>query len=345
MAFSIGRSLLTLTLALGLSACAAPIGASDVAGPNYGVERVFHIGGEGRWDYVTLDPSGKLLFLPRQTHTQVIRTESGEVVADLKDTPGVHGVALVPELNRGFTSNGKGNSITIFDLKTFNILGTAKAGENPDAILYDPASKKVLAFNGRSGDVTVIDPSAAPDQPAAKIAVGGKLEFAQADGAGHVYVNVEDKSSVAVIDTKAMKVTDVWKLEGGEEPTGMAIDVAHHHLFVGCGNSVLAVVDTQSGKTVTTVPIGKGCDACAFDAGTGEIFASCGDGTLAVIKETSAGKFEVAQSVKTRKGARTMILDPATHRIYLPAMDAPAAGESGPPKGEGFSIVVVAPQK
>lgn len=316
----------------------------------YYISQTFHPGGEGRWDYVTIDPAAKLIYVGRSTHTQIIREDTGEVAGDIKDTPGVHGVALAPELNRGFVSNGKGDSVTIFDLKTMQTVGTTPVGKNPDAILYDPTSKKLFTFNGKSDDATVLDPAAAPGATAlATIPLGGKPEFAQSDGAGHVYVNLEDKSSVVEIDAAALKVTNTWKIDGGEEPSGMAIDIPHHHLFLGCGgNNVMAVFDTQTGKTIGSVPIGKGVDACAFDPSTGEAFASCGDGTLTIAKETSPGKFEVTQTVKTKPGAKTMGFDPTTHTVYLPAVELlpAAAGEKRPAAKPGsFMILVVSPGK
>ena len=317
---------------------------------NYQVEKTFPIGGDGRWDYVAVDPATHLLYVSRQSHVQVVNESTGEVVADLKDTKGVHGVAIAADLNRGFTSNGQAGTVTVFDLKTNKPLGTVPAGKNPDAILYDPAGKKVFAFNGRSNDATVIDAAAEPG-PAAAVAtipLEGKPEFAAADGEGRVYVNLEDKSAIAVIDSKAMKVVETWKLQGGEEPSGLAIDPAHHRLFAGCGNKVMAVVDTRTGKTLATPPIGDGVDACGFDPGTGDAFASCGDGTLTVVRETSPGKFEVVQTVQTRKGARTMIVDPSTHTVFLPTAEFnPAApGERRPGMKPGsFMLVVVAPAK
>jgi DNA-binding beta-propeller fold protein YncE len=298
-----------------------------------------------------VDAAGKRLYVGRSTHTQVIDTQSGKVVGDIKDTPGVHAVALAPDVNRGFTSNGRGNSVGIFDLKTLEPIGIVEAGQNPDAIIYDPASKTVIAFNGRSNDATVIDAEAAPGSKArATLELGGKPEFAASDGQGHVYVNIEDKSEVAVIDTKTWKVSDHWKIEGGEEPSGLALDASKHRLYLGCGgNNVMAVMDATTGKTLTTLPIGKGVDGCDFDPGNRLAFASCGDGTMTVIGETSPGKFEVVQKAMTRRGARTMTLDPATQMIYLPTaeFEAPTTGATRPgrpnAKPNTFMIVVVAP--
>jgi hypothetical protein len=316
----------------------------------YQVQATWKLGGEGRWDYCIVDSASKLLYVTRSSHVQVVSTETGKIVADLPGASGCHGVALAPDLNRGFISNGQGNSVTVFDLKEHKELGKVPTGQNPDAILFDPASKKVFAFDGKGKDATVIDAAAEPGPAAvsAHIPLDGKPEFAASDGKGHVYVNLEDKNSIVEIDSKAMKVTNTWKIDGGEEPSGLAIDVNNHLLFAGCGgNDVMAIVDTQTGKTVGTAPIGKGVDACGFDPGTHEAFASCGDGTLTVVKETSSGKFEVAQKVQTRRGAKTMALDPATHTVYLPTAEFPeGGGERRPtPKPDSFTIVVVAPVK
>ena len=315
--------------------------------PNYQLVKTLKVGGEGRWDYAIVDPQTHLLYMSRSTHTQIINAENGQVVHDLANTSGVHGIALAPELNRGFTSDGRANTVTVFDLKTGEELGTVKTGTNPDSIIYDPASKKVFAFDGRSNDASVIDAASAPNTTATKIPLDGKPEFAAADGAGHVYVNLEDKSSIAVIDSKALKVIGVWKIEGGEEPSGLAIDPAHHHLFAGCHNNVMAIVDSETGKTLGTAPIGDGVDACGFDPGTGEAFASCGDGTLTVVKETSPGHFEAVETVKTRRGARTMALDPSTHTIYLAATEPlPGASNEAPRRGgpQGPFVVLVVAQ-
>lgn len=315
----------------------------------YQVANVWHIGGEGRWDLLAVDPAAKRLYVPRQTHVQVISTETGQIVGDVRDTPGIHGVAIVPEANRGFTSNGKDGTVSVFDLKTLKVEGTVKAGQNPDAILYDPASKKVLCFNGRSNDATVIDAKADPAKAAvATIPLGGKPELAASDGMGRVYVNLEDKGAVAVIDMKTMKVTDTWKINGGEEPSGLAIDAKHHRLFAACANQVLAVLDAKTGKTLTTVPTGKGADGCEFDPGTEEVFVPCGgDGVLTVVKEVSPDKFKVVQTVQTRRGARTLTLDPTTHTLYLPTAEFQEAAATSRPamKPDTFMVVVVAKTK
>jgi DNA-binding beta-propeller fold protein YncE len=328
------------------------------------VVNVFHIGGPGRWDYCLVDPPTHRLFVSRETHTQVIDVTTGAVVGDIPNTAGVHGIALAPGLNRGFISDGRAGTITIFDLKTLAVLGVDKAGENPDCILFDPASGKVFAFNGRSHDATAVSAAGAAGDAGgdasggvgagdgaggagnvATIPLPGKPEFAVADGAGHVYVNIEDKSQIAVIDSKALKVTDVWTIDGGQEPSGLAIDVVNHRLYAGCaGNDVMAVIDLDNSKTLATAPIGHGVDACAFDPGTNLAFASCGDGTLTAVRETAPGTFRAVASIPTMRGARTMALDPTTHLMYLPTADfEQGLDENHRPKmkPDTFKIVVV----
>lgn len=318
------------------------LAAGADSGP-YQVTKTIHLGGPGRWDYALVDPAAKVVYVTRQTHVQVVSTEDGKVVADLGEMRGNHGVALAPEQSRGFVSDGQSNAVVVFDTKTYKEIGKVPTGQNPDAIIYDPGSHKVMAFDGRGKDVTVIDPAAEPGPGAiaGHILLDGKPEFAASDGQGHVYVNLEDKSSVVQIDSASMKVTATWKIDGGEGPSGLAIDPAHHHLFSGCDNKVMAIIDTESGKTLGTVPIGEGVDACGFDPGTGEAFASCGDGTLTVVKEAEGGKFEVEQTVQTRRGARTMALDPSTHTIYLPTAELMESGRRPQAKPDSFMLVVV----
>lgn len=341
-----------LTIATGMVLPCVVIGADAATGASgpYSVAKTLHLGGPGRWDYALADPANKVVYVTRQTHVQVVSTEDGKVVADLPGMKGNHGVAVAPEQGRGFVSDGQSNAVVVFDTKTYKELGRVPAGKNPDAIIYDPSSHKVMAFDGRGRDVTVIDPAAEPGEAAVvgHIPLEGKPEFAAADGQGHVFVNLEDKSSISEIDSSSLKVIATWKIEGGESPSGLAIDPANHHLFAGCDNKVMAIVDTQSGKTLATVPIGQGVDACGFDPGTGEAFASCGDGTLTVVKETSSGKFEVEQTVETKRGARTMALDASTHTIYLPTaefMEGAAGGGRRPQaKPDTFMLVVVSRQ-
>jgi YVTN family beta-propeller protein len=316
---------------------------ADDTKPTYKVTNTLKIGGDGGWDYAIVDPATHVLYTSRGNHMQVIDTAKGTVIADVPKCA-AHGIALVPDLNKGFTSDGRSNTVTAFDLKTNAVLYTVPTGQNPDCIIYDPASKKVFAFDGRSSDVTVIDPAAKAEMAvAARIPLEGKPEFAAADGTGHVYDCLEDKSEIIDIDTQSMTVVHTWKIEGAEGPSGLAIDVAHHHLFAGCDGK-MAIIDTTTGKTIATPTIGDGVDACAFNPTTGEAFASCGDGTLTVIKETSPGKFEPVETVETAKGARTLALDAGTNTIYLAAAEyePKAEGERRPKIKPGtFKVLVV----
>jgi YVTN family beta-propeller protein len=290
--------------------------AAPQAGPSgYHLLKKIKLGGDGFWDYLAFDSPTRRLFISRQTKVIVLDVNSEKVLGEIPDTTGVHGIALAQDRGNGFTSNGGIGTVSIFDLKTLQVIGHAQAGMNPDAIVYDPATKRVFAMNGRSGDITSID--AVTGSVAATIPVGGKLEFAVSDGAGHIYVNVENKGEEVQIDSKNLVVLAHWPLDPCKDPTGLAIDAKNHRLFAGCANKMMAVMDADSGKIITTLPIGAGVDATAFDPGTGFAFASCGSGVLTVVHEDSPDKFTVVEDVPTQQGARTMALDPKTHEVYL----------------------------
>lgn len=320
---------------------------SYAADPGYHVIKKLQLGGEGGWDYLTVDAAARRLYISRSTHVIVVDIETDKVVGDIPDTPGVHGIALAPELNRGFTSNGKANTATIFDLKSLNLIGHVKTGENPDAILYDPASARVFTFNGRSKDATAID--AATGAVVGTIALGGKPEFAVADGRGKVYVNIEDTDEVAEIDSRKLILTKRYSINPCEEPSGIGIDGEHHRIFSGCHNRVMTVLDTEADKVIASVPIGESVDGNGFDPKTGLAFSSNGDGTLTVVQETSPGKYEVVETVTTQRGSRTMTIDPKTHNIYLPAaqFSPQAASIAGGPRPrpvmikDSFAVLVV----
>jgi DNA-binding beta-propeller fold protein YncE len=302
----------------------AGVAARPAAGPSgYHLLKTISVGGEGSWDYLTFDSATRRLFISRATKVIVLDVDSGKSVGEIPDTQGVHGIALAPEFGHGFTSNGRAGTVTIFDLKTLAITGTAQAGSNPDAIVYDPASKRVFAMNGRSSDSTAID--AATGNVAGTVALAGKPEFAVADGAGHVYANIEDKSELWEIASQKLTVTAKWPLAPCQEPSGLAMDIAHRRLFAGCDNKMMAVVNPDTGKVVATPPIGEGVDANAFDPGLSFAFSSNGGaGTLTVVHEDSPDKYTVVEDVATQRGARTMALDPKTHEVYL------ATAEFGP---------------
>ena len=287
------------------------------------------IGGEGGWDYVTIDSSANRLYMSHATKVIVVDLTRNAVTGEIGDTPGVHGFVAVPELQRGFSTNGRESKVSLVDLKTLRTISKIDTGPNPDALLYEPKHGEVYVFNHSGNSATVIDVKAA--KVIATIQLAGNPEFAVADsGAGRVYCNIEDKSEVAVIDTAKHAVLAYWPLAPGTEPTGMALDTAHHHLFSGCHNKLMTMLDTENGKVVASVPIGAGVDGCAFDNATQLAFASCGDGTTTIAKEETPQKLTVVQTLKTERGARTIALDPQTHRIYLPtAQFRPAApGES-----------------
>jgi DNA-binding beta-propeller fold protein YncE len=288
---------------------------STAADPGYHVIRTYKLGGEGGWDYLTLDSSSRRLYISRATHVIVIDADSGKPVGDIPDTPGVHGIALAPELGRGFISNGREGTVTIFDLQTLKLISKVKVGENPDAILYDPATKRVFTFNGKSHDSTAID--ATKGTVLGTIKLEGKPEFAASDGKGEIFVNIEDKSQLDAIDPAKLEVKSRWPLAPCEEPSGLSIDREHRLLFAGCDNKMMAVVDADSGKVLATPTIGDGVDATAFDPSTGLAFASCGEGVLTVVREESPNKFSVAENVKTQEGARTLALDDKTHQVFV----------------------------
>lgn len=292
------------------------------------------LGGEGGWDYLTVDTTTERLYVSRGMRAQVVDLRRLSVVGEVPNTPGIHGVALTPALTRGYTSNGRDSSVTIFDLKTLKRLGTVKVnGRNPDAILFDAPSQRLFTFNGGSANATVID--IATDSIAGMIPLSGKPEFAVSDHRGYIYVNIEDRSSIAEIDPRELRVTRTWSLAPGEEPTGLAIDREKGRLFSACANKLMAISDIRAGKVIATVPIGSGVDGAAYDPASRLTFASNGEGTLTVIREVSPGRFGVLENVPTRRGARTLVLDEKTGRIYTVAakyapLPAPGADQPRP---------------
>lgn len=286
--------------------------------------------GDGRWDYVNFDNTSRRLYISHGTQVDVLDVDSEKVIGSIPNTPGVHGITLAHELNKGFTSNGKDSTVTVFDLKILKVLDRIKVtGANPDAIIYEPYSKYVFTFNGGSDNATVIDPST--DKVVGTIALGGKPEFPASNGRGQLYVNLEDKSQTLEIDPEGMKVAKRWKLAPGEEPSGLSIDPATDRLFVGCANKKLIVLDAKNGKILDNFSIGNHVDATAFDPDTKEIFSSNGDGTLTVIKEENANKFKLIGNASTQEGARTMAIDIKMNRIYLPtaSFGPPVEGKNG----------------
>lgn len=303
---------------------------SVFAATQYKLKQKFVLGGEGGWDYLTYDPDGHRLFIARATRVMVVDPEKGSVLGEIPNTPGVHGVALAQDLGKGFSSNGRENTVTVFNLKTLKETARIKLdAENPDAIMYEPVSKRIFTFNGRSHNATVID--AEKGSVITNIPLDGKPEFAVADGNGTVFVNIEDKSELTSIDARNAKVLNTWPLAPCEEPSGLAIDQKNRRLFAGCDNKMMAVVNADTGKVVTTVPIGQGVDANRFDPETELAFSSNGDGTLTVVHEDSADKYSVVQNAETQRSARTMALNPKNHEVYLVAAEI----EQAPPEKPG----------
>jgi YVTN family beta-propeller protein len=314
-----------------LSAAPGAIMASPAA--QWSVEQQWNVGGAGGWDYLTLDASGRRLFVSRATRVDVVSTESGKVIGTIPDTAGVHGIALAPDLKRGFTSNGKANSVTVFDLDTFKTIKEVKiSGQNPDAILYEPKGKHIFTFDGRSKDVTVIN--AETLQIAATLPVPDKPEFAADDGAGQIYANIEsDPGQMVVIDSRALSIKATWPLPGCSSPSGLAIDRLRHRLFSVCDGKVMVVTDASTGKQVARVTVGEGPDAAAYDAKRGLVFSSNGEGTLTVVHQDTPDKYQVINTLTTQRGARTMALDGSSGKVYLVTANfgpAPAATADQP---------------
>jgi YVTN family beta-propeller protein len=286
------------------------------------------IGGEGGWDILTIDPTANRLYLSHATKVVVVDLGKNSVVGEIADTPGVHAFVAVPALQRGFSSNGKEAKASVVDLRAFKTISKIDTGQSPDAIVYEPNHREVYVFNHAGNSCTVIDAQTAT--VSTTIQLSGKPEFATVDlTAGRIYCNIEDKSEVAVIDTSKHEVIARWPVAPGEEPSGIALDARHHRLFAGCHNKMMVMLDTETGKVITNVPIGEGVDGCEFDESTQLAFASCGDGTTTIGKEDAPDKLTVIQVLRTQRGARTMALDSRTHRIYLPtAQFVPAPSPS-----------------
>jgi YVTN family beta-propeller protein len=316
---------------LGMMACAGALQNAAAANEGaYQFIREISVGGEGGWDILTVDSPAHRLYLSHATKVVVVDLQKNSVAGEIADTPGVHGFVAVPELGRGFSTNGKEDKASVVDLKTLQTISKVATGENPDALVYEPRRHEVYVFDHTGNSATVIDAKTA--KIVSTIALGGSPEFAAVDStAGRVYCNIEDKSEVVAIDTAKHEVVERWPIAPGEEPSGLAFDAAHHRLFAGCHNQMMAMLDTRSGKVVATVQIGAGVDGCAFDDATQLVFASCGDGTTTIAKEETPQKLAVVQTLKTEPRARTIALDPATHRIYLPSarFNPPAPAASG----------------
>jgi len=324
-----------------LSGTVSGASGSQSGQSGYRLKKIIPVSGDDSWDYMVMDNVARRLYISHGTHVVVMDADAYAIIGEIRATEGVHGIALAPELGRGFTTNGGTDTVTIFDLKTLKTIGTAKTGKRPDAIVYDPASHRVFAFNGDAGSVTVIE--AATGSVVGTVELGGDPEFAVADGEGHIYNNLEDKNVVLQIDSRTLKVLKRWPLAPCKSPSGMAIDKQHRRLFVGCENKMMAIMDAGDGHVVATTAIGEGVDANAFDPDTQFAFSANGDGTLTVVHEDSPDTYTVVGNVVTRKGARTMALDQRTHNIFLAAADlGPVAkGDHWPSVKPGTFVILV----
>jgi len=326
---------------------AATITAMNVAAQNkssFAIIKTFHIGGTGGWDYIALGPGNNRLYVSHATQVNVLDQSTGDSVGVIANTTGVHGIAFARYLGKGYTSNGRLNNVSVFDLRTNQVTAQIPTGQNPDAILYEAFTKTIITCNGASSDLTVIDP--ATEKVIATIPVGGKPETAVSNAKGKLFVNIEDKNEVVVVDIKGGKVERRWSIAPAEGPTGLAFDFRTNRLFIGC-DKFLVVMDATNGKIITKIPIGDGCDGVGFDATSKNIFASCGEGTLAIIHEDSPMKFSVVAQLPTKKGARTLVVDEVYHAVYLPTAEygSPVAGQRRPPVVPGtFEVLVVGPQ-
>ncbi len=319
-------------------------------GQQYAVAGRIPLTGDEGWDYLIADSSNHQLYVSHGNQVQVVDLNSGKPVASIGGLNRIHGIALADDLNKGFISDGGDNVVVVFDLKSNAVRQKIKAGENPDGILYEPTKKHVFAFNGRSQNATVID--AAAEKVIATIPLSGKPEFPATDGQGNVYVNIESKNSLVRLDPDGTKVKDEWSLAPCEEPSGLAMDRPGRRLFSVCSNKTMVVTDADSGKQVAKVVIGEDPDAAAYDAERKLVFSSNAEGTLTVVKEDNPDKYTVIQNLETEKRARTMALDPNTHKIYLSCAQfgpAPKATPDNPhgrprPKPGTFHLLVVAPK-
>lgn len=365
------RQLITGSLVRGLPICGMVVGLSAFAvmapsaqraakaandsavAPAHGAYRVVathRLGGAGGWDYIALDTASNRLFIARSDRIMVVDPDKGTLLGEIPGLDRAHGIAFSYGTGHGFATSGADSSVIMFDLATLKVLGHTMVDVDDDAILYDPASTHVFTMNGDANTASVLD--ASTGKRLGTIPLGGKPEFGVSDGAGKVYVNLEDEGAIVELDSKAMKVTRRWSIAPCESPTGLAIDVAHERLFSVCRNELMAVSDFAGGKLVTTVPIGSGVDAARFDPATGDAFASNGEGTLTIVHEASPTAFQVVQTVPTISGARTMELDPRNHRVYTvgakygkaPAQPTERNPRRRPPMVPGsFSLVILAP--
>jgi DNA-binding beta-propeller fold protein YncE len=318
----------------------------------YSIVNKIHLPGEGGWDYLSVDEASSRLFVSHGTVVQVVDLKTGQLAGTVSETPGVHGIALAPDLNKAYISVGRNASVKVINFSTLALITDVKiTGENPDAIMYDDFTKKVFVFNGRTANATVLD--AVTNEVVGTIALEGKPEFPVSDGKGKIYVNIEDKSIISVIDAKTLKVEKSWPIAPGEEASGLAIDNETHRLFTVCGNKLMVIVDAIDGHVVTNLPIGDGCDGVKFDPGMKRAYSSNGEGTMTVVQELNKDSFKVLENIPTMTGARTLAIDTRSHHIYSPTAEfnpAPPATAENPrprptPKPDSFFVMDISPVK
>jgi YVTN family beta-propeller protein len=300
----------------------------------YHVSGKYSVAGTGAWDYINIDPTARRLYVTHATQVHVIDADSGKTIGEITDTPGVHGIALALDLGKGFTSNGKANTVSVIDLKTLAHIGEVKVGKKPDAIIYDQNSQRVFVSDGDSDEMTVID--AATNKVAGTIALGGNPEFSATDNKGTVWVNIEHKNSIGTIDTKTLKLTKTTPVSGCEAPGSMAIDAKNRRLFIGCSeNNTFVVVNPDTGKTLAKFPVGEHVDATVFDPESGLIFSATGDGHITVVREDTPDKYTLMGTIDTMRGAKTLVLDPKTQKLFLPTVENVPSNATGPPQASG----------
>lgn len=305
----------------------------------YHIAATFHIASTGGWDYLAVNDNR--LYVSHGTQVNILDKQSGDSLGVIPNTTGVHGIAFITSANKGYTSNGRLNNVTVFELSTGKVLSQIATGQNPDAIMYDAFTKKIITCNGRSNDLSIIDPLT--EKVIATIPVGGKPETAVSDGAGKLFVNIEDKNEIVAVDIQTNKVEKRWSLSPAEGPTGLAYDAQTKRLFAGCEKQLI-VLDATSGKIIDKIMIGDGCDGVAFDKETKTIFTSNGEGTMTVIKEKSADSYETVDNVVTKKGARTIAIDESSHTVYLPTAEfevSKTQGERPAMKPGTFQVLVI----
>ncbi len=318
----------------------ASVLAAAASGGGYHLLKKYPVPGDGGWDYLVVDEAARRLFVSHGSQVEVLDVDSGAVVGRIPDTKGVHGIALDRDTGRGFISNGGADTVTMFDLKTLRVLGHVKTGKNPDAIMYDPFTRRVFVSNAGSDSATVI--GAADGKVAGTIALGGGPEFVVSDGQGYVFQNLEDKSEMLKINARTLEIEARWPLAPCEAPSSLAIDRSNHRLFAGCRSKVMAVVDADSGKVITTLPIGDHVDATVYDSSRGLIFNSNGEGTISIIHQDSPDNYSLVETVKTQPGAKTMTQDPKTGLLYLSVAESKQSAERRRQVVPGtFTILVV----